>query len=249
MTDLTLPTANEMADSFWQRCLFRWRNDAPGLDAEVLSYINRSYPNNHNFGVRGEQLMPHRQLAHRSKALRRFYAHPQSRLLDLSSSKGFFVLEAAQQAGCTSALGIDVFEHDILVSRTLAKHLHLPNARFEVMRLHELSDRIAEFGGPFDTVLLVNTYQYLFFGSARAADCYLDHDRIFASIRRACSGRLIFNNRIELDDCQNREAVARAGEQAKEYETGKIMAAAERYFTLVAKRVIGRYPLLVFEAK
>ncbi len=238
-----------MADSPWQRLLLKLRNNAPGLDPAVLSYVNRSYPNNLNFSVRGRRLVPHRQLARRGAALARHYPKPLTSLLDLSSSKGYFVLAAAQQTGCSHALGIDVFEHDVTVSRTLASHLKIPNARFEVLKLHELAATIDKFGGPFDVALLVNTYQYLFFGSDRTADCYESHERIFELIRQTCRGRLIFNNRTELKDCQNKEAVARAGARADEYTTEKILGAAGKFFKPVVQDVLGRYPLWVLEAK
>ena len=238
-----------MADSLWHKLLLKLRNDAPGLDPAVLSYVNRSYPNNLNFSIHGRQLVPHRQLARRGAALTRHYPTPLTSLLDLSSSKGYFVLAAAQQAGCRRALGIDVFEHDITISRTLASHLQIQSAQFEVLKLHELAATIGKFGGPFDAALLVNTYQYLFFGSDRAADCYESHERIFELIRQTCSGRLIFNNRTELKDCQNREAVARAGARAQEYTAEKILAAAEKFFRPVVQDVLGRYPLWVLEAK
>ena len=45
--------------------MLKLRNDAPGLDPAVLSYVNRSYPNNLNFSIRRRQLVPHRQLARR----------------------------------------------------------------------------------------------------------------------------------------------------------------------------------------
>lgn len=47
-------------------------------------------------------------------------------------------------------------------------------ARFERLHLHELVERIDEFGGPFQTVLLVNAYQHLIFGSERSPVCYPD---------------------------------------------------------------------------
>lgn len=238
-----------MADSLWRKILLKLRNHAPGLDPAVLSYVNRSYPNNLNFSIRGRRLVPHRQLARRCARLGAHYSSPLTSLLDLSCSKGYFVLAAAQQPGCQRALGIDVFEHDVTVSRTVASHLQIPNARFEVLKLHELAERLAEFGGPFDTVLLVNTYQYLFFGGDRAAHCYESHQRIFDLIRQTCRGRLIFNNRTELKDCQNEEAVARAGARANEYEPAKILAAAGQFFRPVAQEVLGRYPLWVLEAK
>lgn len=238
-----------MADSLWQKLLLKLRNDAPGLDPAVLSYVNRSYPNNLNFSIRGRQLVPHRQLARRSAALTGHYPRPLTSLLDLSSSKGYFVLDAARRPECSRTLGIDVFEHDISVSRTLASHLQVPNARFEALKLHELAASIGKFGGRFDAALLVNTYQYLFFGSERAADCYESHENIFELIRQTCSGLLIFNNRTELKDCQNKEAVARAGERAKKYTSEKILVAAERFFKPVVRDVLGRYPLWVLEAK
>lgn len=238
-----------MADSLWQKLMLKLRNDAPGLDPAVLSYVNRSYPNNLNFSIRRRQLVPHRQLARRSAVLTSHYPRPLTSLLDLSSSKGYFVLDAARRPECSRALGIDVFKHDISVSRTLADHLQIPNARFEALKLHELAATIGSYGGRFDAALLVNTYQYLFFGSDRSEDCYESHERIFELIRQTCGGLLIFNNRTEVKDCQNRDAVARAGERAKEYTSEKILAAAEKFFKPVVQDVLGRYPFWVLQAK
>ena len=116
-------------------------------------------------------------------------------------------------------------------------------SRFEKLNLHELADSIDDFGGPFQTVLLVNRYQYLYFGSSRSPDCYRDHETIFELIRRVCSGRVLFSNRTELKQlrrtCQS-EAM-KIGHQA-EYIEAKILDAASHHFRVVPYGRIGKWP-------
>ena len=99
------------------------------------------------------------------------------------------------------------------------------------MHLHELADAIADFGGPFQTVLLVNCYQYLYFGSARSTTCYRDHDLIFGFVRKVCAGRVVFSNRVEMADLQRycRAEAERLGHTHR-YSGKAIYDAAARHF-------------------
>jgi hypothetical protein len=118
------------------------------------------------------------------------------------------------------------------------------------MQLHELTSRIEEFGGPFQTLLILNTYQYLYFGSDRFPECYLDHDAIFSCLRKITSERIIFNNRIALEDCQNVKRIAEAPELARRnYSEEKALEAAARHFTVTRQGKIGKYPLLTLDIK
>jgi hypothetical protein len=115
--------------------------------------------------------------------------------------------------------------------------------------LPELAEQIDDFGGPFQTVLLLNTYQYLFFGSTVAPAVGQDHAEIFRLLRRVCSGRLVFHNRLALEDLQSdpQERASRAGTGAL-YNPEAIRQAAEEFFRVtVLRRWLGR-PVWLLDA-
>lgn len=218
-------------------------------EKEYLSYLKAAYPNNHNYKVKNNRLFPTRELAKRYNRVRELLPQPLTSFLDIGSSKGFFVFTASEDPKCTRCLGIDVYQYDMDVCRWLKKYLHNDKVQFEFMRLHELAERIDEFGGPFQTVLMLNMYQYLYFGSVRSPDRYLDHDEIFKHLRKICSERIIFNNRVNLADCQNVEQIERASEHSQNYSEEKIIAAASKYFNVVPHGKIGQYPLWTMDVK
>lgn len=216
---------------------------------EYLSYLRASYPNNHNYKVKGDRLVPTRELAKRYKRVREFYPEPLTSFLDIGSCKGFFVFDASKEAECTRSLGIDVYQRDIDICRWLQERLGNKKVQFEFMRLHELADRIDEFGGPFQTVLMLNMYQYLYFGSVRNPDRYLNHDEIFKHLAKVCSHRIIFNNRIRIEDCQNVNQIDQASEHSQNYTEEKLLEAASKYFKVVQHGTFGRYPLWTMDLK
>jgi hypothetical protein len=171
-------------------------------------------------------------------------------LADLSCCKGYFVVTAAQEPQCQRALGIDIHPPDLDACRAVQAHLGLDRAEFVQARLHELAENIEQFGGAFQTVLLINTYQYLYFGSPRSADCYLSHDEIFSRLRRICAGRLIFNNRTEFDRVQSYcRQVGREHGLEREYRTERILQAASKYFRVTQHGRVGRYPLWALDVR
>ena len=219
------------------------------LSKEYINYAEYEYPSNHTFKIRHNQLIPKRELYKRYRLIQRLYPAPLTSLLDTSSSKGFFVLDALQNPSCTRAMGIDVNAYDIQFSQTLSSHLKAGRAQFALLRLHELAERIDEFGGPFQTILLINSYQYFYFGSAVAAFSYQSHEEIWDYLRKLCSGRIIFNNRINVDDCQNKDKVLEAPEKAALYSEAHLLQAASRHFSITTQGKIGKYPLLTMDVK
>ena len=223
---------------------------ASPIDAALLRYVASSYPHNHDYRVRGGRLLPKWKLWRRWRRIRRLYPEPLESLLDLSCCKGFFVLEAAQRPSCERALGIDVHEPDLAVCEALRSGLRLERARFARLRLHELAERIEEHGGPFQTVLLINTYPYLYFGSDREPAAYPDHERLFELLRRVTGERLIFSNRVALERCP-RHVQRRARELglAEGYSEERLLAAAERHFEVERRGKLGRIPCLLLRPR
>jgi hypothetical protein len=220
------------------------------VQEEYRQYAEKSYPSNHSYKIKEQSLSPKCKLWVRYKKLSRLYPSPLTSLLDIGCSKGFFVFSAHQKHHATRNLGIDVTPYDIEYCNYMKTYLKDDAARFELMQMHELADKIDEFGGPFQTALIVNTYQYLYFGSVRSSACYLNHDEIFKNLRKVCSGRVIFNNRVNVADCQNRDLVKQASiVEQNNYSEDNILAAASKYFNVKKMGKIGSYPLWVMDAK
>ena len=152
------------------------------------------------------------------------------------------MLDAAR-SGATRVLGIDVADQDLAASRAALDTLGHQAVLLRRAHLHEL---VATDPPPFDLALLVNTYQYLFFGSRREPHGYRSHtaiwDHLAALVRPG--GVLVFSNRVTLARCPNN-----VKERAEElgighlYHEDAIRAAAERHFTIEERGKLGRIPL------
>ena len=224
----------------------------PPIPAAIQSYLGNSYPNNHDYRVVNGKLVPRYKLCMRLRKLQPLYLRNMTSLLDLSCCKGYFVLKAAMDSHCERVLGIDIHDPDLEACHAVREHLGLDSeqAQFRKLQLHELADQIDDFGGPFQTVLLINMYQYLFFGSSRSPDCYLSHDAILQQVRRVCSGRVIFNNRMEADRLQDYcSDVAKQRGLEQEYTAPRFLEAATKYFRVAPYGKIGRYPLWALDAR
>jgi hypothetical protein len=255
----TFPQPTMWAQLAWRlKPLDRQALACPGFDGlaanlpySVQKFVRDSYPRNHTYTSLPDRLVPRQKLAVRVSGLARYYPSPLTSLLDLSCSKGFFVFHAAAQATCERALGIDLSDECLDVCRLLnARFSRSSRVNFARLTLPELGERIDEFGGPFQTVLLLNTYQYLFFGSTVAPAVGQDHREIFRLLRSVCSGRLVFHNRLSLADLQSdpQERAARAGTGVL-YNPETIQQAAAEFFRVtVLRRWLGR-PVWLLDAK
>lgn len=221
---------------------------AAPLDRALRRHLTHAYPRNHGYRVLGERLVPRWKLWRRERRLRALYPHRPESLVDLASSKGWFVLQAAR-AGCPRALGIDVYEPDLAAARGAAAHLGL-DARFERKRLVELAAEVAGGAAPFEVALLVNAYQYLYFGSDRDERAALDHRALFRALRTVCGGRLVFSNRIDIARLPRnvRRRAAQLGAE-EDYTPDRVRAAAEESFHVEEQRPLGRIPLWLLHAR
>lgn len=225
-------------------------NDRPELNQEIRAYLENSYPNNHDYRIVNGKLIPRFKLCVRLRKSKPLYPRPLTSLLDLSCCKGYFVMQAAHELQCGRVLGIDIHQPDLDASCAVRAHLGLKGVQIEKLQLHELAARINDFGGPFQTVLLINMYQYLFFGSARSAHCYLSHDEILRHLQKICSGRIIFNNRLEFDRLQDhcRQVAVQKGIQ-QEYSTERFLEAADKYFQVTLFGHIGHSPIYAMDVR
>lgn len=219
----------------------------PDLPEAARAHVERSYPHDHCYRVRGGRLAPTCQLWLRHRKVAALYPRPLGSLLDVSCSKGFFVLEAAAQ-GCPRAAGIEPWDQDREAAVAVRDHLGLTAARFEPWRLHQAVERLPELGGPFEVVVLLNVYHYLFLGSTRLAEGYWAHGPILDMLRAVCARRVVFANRLEPDRLQpDVREVARARGLEAEYTTARFLAAAEAHFRVAARGKLGKTTLYTLD--
>lgn len=215
------------------------------LTEELSRHLADSYPHNHDWQIAGGKPRPSWQLRKRAWRLRRHYpdATAVKSFVDLSSCKGYFVIDAARRFDLERALGIDVHDMDIAASSAAAESLKLGQVVFKHRFLHELA---GDGPAPFDLALLVNTYQYLYFGSRRESHAYRDHAAIFAHLAAlvAPGGTLLFSNRVELKRCPGHvQDLARESGLGAQYNPAAIRAAAEVHFAVEERGKLGRIPL------
>jgi hypothetical protein len=167
------------------------------------------------------------------------------------AARGSSSAACADQLSCRRALGIDVHRKDLDAAEAARNFLNADRATFGELRLHELADRIDAFGGPFQTVLMINCYPYFYYGSSRSRDRYLDHREIFRLLRCVCAERLIFSNRTELNVLPETPlAEARAtGHGEAIYNTSRILAAADEFFEVSQHGRLSRSPLWCLRAR
>ncbi len=217
----------------------------PGsLSPLVREHLAGSYPRNHAYFIAGQRLIPRWRLWRRYRRIRALYPKGFRSLVDLSASKGWFCLHAAQRLRADRVVGIDLHEPDLAASRAVRDHLGLEGVRFEELRLHELHADLERFGGPFDVSLVINLYHYLFFGSRRAEDHYGSHEEIFRLLRGLTGQALILSNCTEVDHLpRHMQVIAREQGRADEYTSQKIWDAAEQFFDVVDHGRLGKRPL------
>ena|SRR3990167_10538480 len=216
---------------------------------EYFEYVKSAYPSNHTYNVSNKKFYPGRQLAARYKVISSLFPKSSTSLLDIGCSKGFFVFSASEQPGFTRGLGIDVNPYNIEVCQSLKRYVNNPRVGFERLKLHEVAARIDEFGGAYQTVLILNTYQYLYFGSDSYPHGYFDHDVIFKNLSKICNQRVIFNNRVNVEDCQNTACIDRVINQKASYSEEKMLEVASNYFKISQYADFGRYPLWTFDVR
>lgn len=208
------------------------------------------YPRNANYKVWHRGFVPGSKLLQRWRRVRFLYPEPLDSLLDIGCSRGFYVLEAARRPTCRLAVGIDADPGAIALASEVKDLCGQRKASFHLAGLEDLAADPLSFGGPFQTVLLLNTYHYIFWGSAKKPEALPDHRAIFARLARLCRGRLIFSGPLDLKSCPE-PVRRRAGRgSGSGYNRDAFLEAAERFFkvrVLSGLEKSGKRPLLLME--
>jgi SAM-dependent methyltransferase len=192
------------------------------------------------------------QMDQRHAIVSRYYPTTLTSLLDIGCCRGWFVLQAAQRATCERALGIDVVPEFITAADEGKRLLGLEDkARFAYAFLDDLENDRTGYGVPYQTLLLINTYHYMFWGSYLSPKHWPDHERLLSSLAGMCTDRMIFMSPLEVAECPS--DIGRAAGQhpdwAKQFTEARFLEVANKYFDVKLETHVGLRPLYVMRKR
>lgn len=205
---------------------------------------------NHNYMISRKKLIPRFKLHERLRPVTALYPKPLKSFIDIGCYRGFYALDAANRPGCNISVGIDVYAPFIHASNKVREYLGQKNSSFYRASMDMVSSNPEAYGGPFQTVLLIGLFHYLFWGSNLCSDAYGSHHKIFQRLSRICTDRLIISGRLEIDQLPRIEKEkARASGKLAQYNTDYFLRVAGEFFEVHMAGFLGAHPLFVMEKK
>jgi len=208
------------------------------------------YPSNHNYLIYNKKIFPRFQLFERLRLITSLFPEKLESFLDIGSCRGFYVFRAANHHTCNLSVGIDVYEPFITISQKIKAYLNVEKVQFHLATLDEVYKNLESYGGPFQVVLLLGTYHYLFWGSGKCSNGFYSHGEILSRLSKICSDRVIFSARLETNRLSR--SIQNKAEMYKDkyaYTTDGFLKCAEKYFDIHKAGYLGRYLLLVMVKK
>ncbi len=222
-----------------------YSQDHKDLNKELIGY-----PSNHNYRIVSNQMIPNFRLFLKKKILKPLYSNNMESFLDIGCCRGYYVLDAAEQANCQVSVGIDVYEPFLSAANKVKQFLNIKKAKFYLTRLHELADDPKDFGGPFQTILFIGAYHYVFWGSSYVAGGYHSHHEILSRLANICTDRIILSARFEISNCPTSiREMAKDNEISENYTTAKFLSAADKYFYVNYVGKTTKFPIFVLQKK
>jgi len=232
-----------------QSATFRGKQSETEAEKAANSLLS-GYPSNHIYRIYQNKILPKFQLYERARKVLPLWPEKLESLLDIGCCKGYYVTKAAQRPECKRAVGVDVYEPFIEASEQVSKSLELDNTQFYLDTIDNLAERPESFGGPFQSVLLIGTYHYLFWGSVSSPHCFKSHDEILSRLAALTTEQVIISARFELDRLpENVKPKAVGAKEAADYSTESFIRHAEKFFTVKHNGYLGTYPLFVLTKK
>jgi hypothetical protein len=205
----------------------------------------------HTYKVAAGHALTTFALNQRWRIVRRLYPERLTSLLDIGCCRGWFVVQAAMRPECERALGIDVVQGFIDAANDAKRLLKLDNAQFEYAFLDDLVASPQKYGTPYQTILLLNTYHYMFWGSTYSPKHWPDHEYMLRSLSELCTDRIIFMSPLEVQECPS-DIAKRAREHpdwAAQFTTERFLEVASRYFDVSHQMFLGLRPLYLMKKR
>ena len=219
----------------------------------VMRVINEpvGHRTRHVYTIADGQVFTTFQMDQRWRKVLRLYPATLTSLLDIGCCRGWFVIKAALEPQCERATGVDVVQGFIDAANEAKGELKLEKAQFEYAFLDDIANAPQRFRTPYQTILLLNTYHYLFWGSDYSEKHWADHDFLWRTLASICTDRVIFMSPLEVSECPSdiRGRAGRHPEWAARYTAEQVLAAAAKYFDVALETYLGRRPLYLMRKK
>jgi hypothetical protein len=191
------------------------------------------------------------QMDQRWKIVAGLYPEKLTSLLDIGCCRGWFVIQAAMRPECEKALGIDVVQGFIDAANDAKKLLKLENAMFDYAFLDDVAGNPQKYKTPYQTIVLLNTYHYMYWGSGYSDKHWADHDYLLGTLASICTERIIFMSPLEIHDCPS-DIARRAKEHpewAPAFTTKNFLDTANKYFEVSHQTYLGLRPLYLLKKR
>lgn len=197
------------------------------------------------------ELLTTSQLDQRCRIVERLYPQRLTSLLDIGCCRGWFVIQAALRPECERATGIDVVQGFIESANEAKRALKLEKVQFEYAFLDDLVNDPQKYRTPYQVIVLLNTYHYMFWGSEYSPRQWADHDFLLRTLSEICTDRVIFMSPLEVKDCPSHiwERARQHPDWAKEFTTERFLEVAGRYFDVCFDTYMGLRPLYLMKKK
>ena len=205
----------------------------------------------HVYEIAGPDSLTTFGLHQRHQIVESLYPSKLTSLLDIGCCRGWFVIKAAERPECARATGIDVVPGFIDAANEAKTALGADKVDFHYAFLDDLLGDPERFRTPYQTVILLNTYHYMYWGSDYSPRHWADHDFLLRSLASVCTDRLIFMTPLEVAECPA-DIAERANahpDWGAAYTTENFMAIASRYFDVTHHSYMGERPLYLMIRK
>ena len=220
------------------------------LEQKGINKLLLGYPSNHRYRIYRDRLIPNFELYERLRGIIDIYPEEIESFLDIGCCRGFYVLEAAKRPGCLAAAGIDIYKPFIDTAEMVRGYLDINNARFYFATLSDVAENPKKYGGPFQIILVLGTYHYLFWGSKLYEGAYYDHKEILCMLHKICAGEVILSARLEIRDLPSHAREKAVLDSRRDiYNKKDFINTAELYFNIKTEGALGKYPLFIMSKK
>ena len=205
----------------------------------------------HTFQIADGRMLSTSQMELRWKVVTSLYPEKLTSLLDIGCCRGWFVVKAATLPECEAALGVDVVRGFIDAANEAKGLLKLDKAQFEYAFLNDLERDRQKYRVPYQTLVLINTYHYLYWGSTYCETHWPDQDYLLRTLASLCTDRMLLMSPLEVSDCPS-DIGKRAREHpdwAEQFTTATFLDTASRYFDVSLERHLGTRPLYLMKKK
>lgn len=205
----------------------------------------------HTFQIADDKVLSTSQMELRWKIVTSLYPKKLTSLLDIGCCRGWFVVKAAMLPECEDALGIDIVPEFIDAANEAKRLLKLDKARFEYAFLNDIERDQQKYRPPYQTLLVINTYHYLYWGSRYCQTHWPDQNYLLSTLAMICTDRMLLMSPLEVSDCPSdiAQSAREHPDWAEQYTTSKFLDIASRYFDVSIEHYLGVRPLYLMKKK